>query len=182
MVKKSRYLREEDLIEALKSKEMVAYQVLNDIYAPKLLKVAKGVLKSDDAEDSMQEIMIKIWNSAHKYDSSKGKLYTWMLNITRNHTIDILRSKKFRNASKDLDLETCIHLVDAEKNISINVETIDIKNLTLTLKWEWKEPLDMVFFQGYTHAEAAERLNLPLGTLKTRLRMAVVELRKRFDE
>ncbi|RYG16603.1 MAG: RNA polymerase sigma factor, partial [Chitinophagaceae bacterium] len=112
---------------------------------------------------------------------SKGRLFTWMMNIARNLSIDKLRSKDFKNANKNQDIENNVSFIDEQKKVSFNADTLGLKELVVNLKPDFKDVLDMVYFKGYTHVEAAEELNLPLGTVKTRVRMAILELRKKFN-
>ncbi|WP_316835828.1 RNA polymerase sigma factor [Pedobacter nutrimenti] len=175
-------LSEEDLVLALKSRETIAVQALYDMYSGALLGViSRIVLQQEIAEDLLQETFVKIWNSAELYDASKGRLFTWMMNIARNLAIDKVRSKDFKNTSKNQDIENNVDFIDAQSRVTFNADILGLKDLVTALKPEFKNVLDMVYFRGYTHVEAAEELDLPLGTVKTRIRMAIMELRKNFN-
>ncbi|MEJ7557527.1 MAG: sigma-70 family RNA polymerase sigma factor [Pedobacter sp.] len=175
-------LSEEELVTKLKSQDTLAIQALYDMYSGALLGVITRVIQHTEvAEDLLQETFIKIWNSAGSYDNSKGRLFTWMMNIARNLSIDKLRSKDFKNSNKNQNIENNVDFIDAQKEIIFNADLLGIKDLVTSLKPEFKIVLDMVYFKGYTHVEAAEELNLPLGTVKTRIRMAIMELRKNFN-
>lgn len=175
-------LSEEELVSKLKSQDTLAIQALYDMYSGALLGVISRVIQHTEvAEDLLQETFIKIWNSAGSYDNSKGRLFTWMMNIARNLSIDKLRSKDFKNSSKNQDIENNVDFIDAQKEITFNADVLGIKDLVTSLKPEFKTVLEMVYFKGYTHVEAAEELNLPLGTVKTRIRMGIMELRKNFN-
>ena len=101
-----------------------------------------------------------------------------MLNICRNCAIDKVRSKEFRNVSKNQNVDGIVNLSDYRTEF--NPDTLGLTAITERLKPEQKEIVDLIYFNGYTHVEAAEELNLPLGTVKTRLRMAIMELRNYF--
>lgn len=175
-------LSEEELISKLKNQDTIAIQALYDMYSGALFGVISRMIQQTEvAEDVLQEVFIKIWNSAGSYDRSKGRLFTWMINIARNSAIDKLRSKDFRDSNKNLELENNVSAVDGENEIIFNADLVGIKQMVTLLKPEFSEVLDMVYFKGYTHVEAAKELNLPLGTIKTRIRMAVMELRKQFN-
>lgn len=175
-------LSEEELVSKLKSQDTLAIQALYDMYSGALLGVISRVIQHTEvAEDLLQETFIKIWNSAGSYDNSKGRLFTWMMNIARNLSIDKLRSKDFKNSNKNQDIENNVDFIDAQKEVTFNADLLGIKELVTSLKPEFKTVLDMVYFKGYTHVEAAEELNLPLGTVKTRIRMGIMELRKNFN-
>jgi RNA polymerase sigma factor (sigma-70 family) len=175
-------LTEEDLVRALKGKETIAIQALYDMYSGALLGVISRIIQQQEvAEDLLQETFIKIWNSADSYDSSKGRLFTWMINLARNLSIDKLRSKDFRNSNKNQDIENNVDFIDSQRKITFNADTLGLRDMVNALKPEFNDVLNMVYFKGYTHVEAAEELNLPLGTVKTRIRMAIMELRKHFN-
>jgi len=124
---------------------------------------------------------VKIWHSFSNYSPDKGRLFTWMVNIARNLSIDKLRSKDFKNRSKNQELENNVTSIEEQRNTIYQPELMDIKELVQTLKSEQKSILDLVYFKGYTHVEAADKLGIPLGTIKTRLRTAIMELRKYFN-
>lgn len=175
-------LAEEDLIRALKNQETIAIQALYDMYSGALFGVISRIIpQTEVAEDVLQDTFIRIWNSAEHYDSSKGRLFTWMINLARNLSIDKLRSKDFRNSNKNQDIENNVDFIDAEKKISFNSDVVGLRDMVSGLKPEYFDVLDMVYFKGYTHVEAAEALGIPLGTVKTRIRMSVMELRKKFN-
>lgn len=175
-------LSEEDLIKALKRRETIAIQALYDMYSGALYGVISRIIQHTEvSEDLLQETFIKIWNSADNYDSSKGRLFTWMINVARNLSIDKLRSKDFKNANKNQDLENNVDFIDAEKRVTFNSDAVGLRDMVNALKPEFIDVLDMVYFKGFTHVEAAEALDIPLGTVKTRIRMAVMELRKQFN-
>lgn len=175
-------LTEEDLVRALKGKETIAIQALYDMYSGALLGVISRIIQQPEvAEDLLQETFIKIWNSGDSYDSTKGRLFTWMINLARNLSIDKLRSKDFRNSNKNQDIENNVDFIDSQRKITFNADTLGLRDMVTALKPEFNDVLNMVYFKGYTHVEAAEELNLPLGTVKTRIRMAIMELRKHFN-
>ena len=175
-------LSEEDLVNALKRQDTIAIKALYDMYSGALLGViSRIVLQTEVAEDLLQETFVKIWNSGSSYDSSKGRLFTWMMNVARNLAIDKLRSKDFKNSNKNQDIENNVDFIDEQRKVNFNADTLGIKDLVTNLKPDFKDVLDMVYFKGYTHVEAAEELNLPLGTVKTRVRMAILALRKKFN-
>jgi RNA polymerase sigma factor (sigma-70 family) len=179
---KNTSLSEEELISKLKNRDTIAIQALYQMYAGALYGViSKTIQQTDVKEDLLQETFIKIWNSAEQYDSSKGRLFTWMMRITQNLCIDKLRSKEHKNSSKNQDIDNNVDFIDKQKDVNFNVELLGLKELVTALKPEFNKVLNMVYFKGYTHVEAAEELNLPVGTVKTRIRMAIIELRKHFN-
>ncbi|WP_295655051.1 sigma-70 family RNA polymerase sigma factor [uncultured Mucilaginibacter sp.] len=175
-------LSEEDLVHSLRNREKIAIEALYDMYSGSLLGViTRIVIDEAVAEDVLQETFIKIWNSFQSYSTEKGRLFTWMVNIARNMAIDKIRSKDFKNQNKNQELENNVTFIDEQVNTVYKPELMGIKDLVEKLKPEQKVILDLVYFKGYTHVEVAEELDVPLGTVKTRLRMAIIQLRKYFN-
>ena len=175
-------LSEEELVLALRNREKIAIEALYDMYSSSLYGIiSRIVLDTPTAEDVLQETFVKIWNSFASYSTEKGRLFTWMVNIARNLAIDKIRSKDFKNQNKNQELENNVTFIDEQRNTVYNPELLGIKELVETLKTEQKSILDLVYFKGYTHVEAADELGVPLGTIKTRLRMAIIQLRKHFN-
>lgn len=169
-------------MRALRNREKVAVEALYDMYSASLYGViSRIVVDTATAEDVLQDTFVKIWNSFAGYSADKGRLFTWMVNIARNLAIDKLRSKDFKNQNKNQELENNVTFIDEQRNTVYKPELLGIKELVETLKPEQKSILDLVYFKGYTHVEAADELGVPLGTVKTRLRMAIVQLRKYFN-
>lgn len=182
MSRKKLSLSEEELVFALGNREKVAIEALYDMYSASLFGViSRIVIDTPTAEDVLQETFVKIWNSFSSYSADKGRLFTWMVNVARNLAIDKIRSKDFKNQAKNHGLENNVTFIDEQRNTVYKPELMGIKDLVSTLKPEQKSILDLVYFKGYTHVEAAEELGIPLGTIKTRLRMAIIELRKNFN-
>jgi RNA polymerase sigma-70 factor (ECF subfamily) len=175
-------LTEEELVQALRDREKIAIEALYDMYSASLMGViARIVIDEAIAEDILQETFIKIWNSFQSYSTEKGRLFTWMVNIARNLAIDKVRSKDFKNQNKNQELENNVTFIDEQVNTVYKPELMGIKDLVEKLKPEQKIILNLVYFKGYTHVEVAEELDMPLGTVKTRLRMAIMQLRKYFN-
>ncbi|CAM4273201.1 RNA polymerase sigma-70 factor, ECF subfamily [Pedobacter westerhofensis] len=182
MKSKKLFLTEENLILALKNQEPIAMRALYDMYSYSLGGVIFRILNHTElSEDVLQEVILKIWTSGNHYNPRRGRLFTWMLNLTRNYTLDILRTKRYRNGRKTVNIDDCHPAIDKQRNVYYNPEAILIKELVNQLKPEFNILLEMVYFKGYTHLETSEELNLPLGTVKTRIRMAIMELRTQFD-
>jgi len=167
---------------ALRNREKIAIEALYDMYSSSLYGIiSRIIIDTPTAEDVLQETFVKIWNSFASYSTEKGRLFTWMVNIARNLAIDKIRSKDFKNQNKNQELENNVTFIDEQRNTVYNPELLGIKELVETLKPEQKSILDLVYFKGYTHVEAADELGVPLGTIKTRLRMAIIQLRKHFN-
>jgi RNA polymerase sigma-70 factor (ECF subfamily) len=175
-------LSEEELVLALRQREKIAVEALYDMYSASLFGVIVRIVNDEAlAEDILQDTFVKIWNSFSSYSTEKGRLFTWMVNIARNLAIDKIRSKDFKNQTKNQELENNVTFIDEQRNTVYKPELLGVKDLVEQLKPEQKSILDLVYFKGYTHVEAADELGVPLGTIKTRLRMAITQLRKYFN-
>jgi RNA polymerase sigma factor (sigma-70 family) len=153
-------------------------EYLYDHYAGALLGVVARILKKEEvAEEVLQDVFLKIWDRIESYDASKGRLFTWMLNIARNQAIDKTRSKEFSKAKKTGDIDNYVNRIENEGYVEQKVEGIGLQNLLNTLPEDQRFIIDQHYLKGYTQAEIAEEFNLPLGTVKTRMRLAMKELR-----
>lgn len=137
------------------------------------------VIKDEDiAQEVLQDAFLKIWEKIDSYDSSKGKLFTWMLNVTRNLAIDRTRSKEMSKARKTDDLAISVNRVDRQEYLEIQIESIGLKEILNRLSDEQRFVIEHLYLKGFTQSELAEEFNIPLGTVKTRTRLALNELRK----
>ncbi|MES3016354.1 MAG: RNA polymerase sigma factor [Bacteroidota bacterium] len=179
--KRSRKLRlsEDMLVVGLKNNDSLAMSALYQMYSDSLYKVISTIVVIEEvAQDLLQETFIKIWKSFKMYDATKGRLYTWMARLARNLSIDYLRSSNHRNASICEDLSEVGQQVDITFQTNYNPELIGVKDMTKILTNDQKSALELVYFKGYTHVQAAEELNITLGILRSRLQSSISELRK----
>lgn len=171
---------EEDLVESLKQNDRTAYEYLYDRYSGALFSVICKVLRDDEkAEDVMQDAFLKIWKSIKSYDPAKGRLFTWMLNIARNSAIDAVRSEG-RKPGMD-DISENLDRTEINASYQPSTSTIDLKALVDKLRPERKVLVDMVYFQGYTQEEVSKKLDIPLGTVKSRIRTALQDLKLYYN-
>ncbi|RBQ08931.1 RNA polymerase sigma factor [Pedobacter miscanthi] len=172
---------ERELIYGLKSAEAGSFNKLYKMYASSLLGFIMQVVKQQEtAEDLLQECFIKISRNIQSYDPDKSRLFTWMLNIARNSAIDHIRRRSSQNEKYTFGLESIGNEIENRFTHYPNTDTIGMKNLVATLSPKHRLIVDMVYFQGYTHSEAAEALDMPLGSIKTSLRYAMLTLRRFF--
>src|ERR1043165_9391648 len=172
---------EEQLVASLKNRERGAMGQLYDMYAAALYGGVYRIVRTDEtAEDILQETFIKAWNNFGSYDPSKGRLFTWLVNIARHQALDNVKSKGSRNAQKNQDIDNIVGLIDEQSSTSYNPEQVGVREMLDKLDSEHQEIVDLVYFQGYTHSEVSKELGIPLGTVKTRLRAAINFFRKAF--
>ena len=172
---------ESELVDLLKSKDKAGMEHLYENYTDALYGVIlKIVRKADVAEDILQETFVKIWNKIESYSSEKGRLYTWMLNIARNASIDYTRSKEYKKSTKVQSMDFAVHNQTDKRN-TIQEDEIGMRELVKNLDPKCKALIDRVYFEGFTQQEVADELGIPLGTVKTRIRKAIMDLRSVFD-
>jgi RNA polymerase sigma-70 factor (ECF subfamily) len=179
--KKLTEITEEELLSALKNKKRDAVGILYDKYSSFLFGLINRIVHSDEiAEDILQEVFVKIWKNIDSYDSKKAKLVTWMANIARNLAIDKIRSKEYKNQLQNQDIGDYVNVIEDSSSSGFNPEHIGVKEMLKKLQPEQRILVDLVYFQGFTQADAAEKLGIPLGTVKTRIRSAINILREFF--
>lgn len=177
----ARYIyTEQELTSLLKSNDRSAFEYLYDHYSPALYGIIIKIVKDEErACDTMQDTFLKIWKNIGSYNPEKGTLFTWILNIARNTAIDKLRVEvkkdKIINLESVRDRDLCSVAI-----FNPLPATMDLRSIVDRLLPERKLLIEMVYFQGYTHEEVSERLSLPLGTVKSRIRKALQELRHIF--
>jgi RNA polymerase sigma factor (sigma-70 family) len=168
-----------DLVKSLQEKSRGSFSKLYENYSPALFNVTRNMISNRCvAEDVLQEVFVKIWKNIDRYQPSKGTLFTWMLQITRNTCIDYLRSKQhyftMRVSEAGLEQEDGNSLPG---HIINNFQSRDLRQIAQKLEAKYKEVIDLVYFYGYSQDEVSRMLNIPVGTVKTRCRAAVQRLR-----
>jgi RNA polymerase sigma-70 factor (ECF subfamily) len=178
---KKSYLSEKQLISLLKTKDKKAFEVLYDRYGGCMYNVIYKIVHCKElTEDVLQDSFIKIWLHISTYDCSKGSLFTFLLNIARNTAIDKTRALAYKNRSffSSLDLNTAEHKSytthprDWQQSDFIGMDRF-ISQLSPT----HRAIVELIYIQGYTHEQAATMLHIPVGTVKSKLKVAITQLR-----
>ena len=174
---------EDELVVLLQQRNQDAFSYLYDNYAGALnATILKMVDNKQQAEDILQEAFVKIWNNFSSYDKSKGRLFTWMINLTKNLTIDTIRSKGYRKQMQiSKDENSVIEVKDASTGID-KYDAMGIRKQLFSLKPALRDIIDLAYFGGFTQDEISKNLNIPIGTVKTRMRTALIELRKHIQQ
>lgn len=170
---------EQNIIDLLQKGDKRALNLLYENYSNSLYGVIlKITINEEIAQDALQETFIKVWKNASKYDASKAKLFTWLFRIARNTAIDKLRSYNKRY-KKEVQIETSNVYILPTSNL--NQDVMDIKEHVGRLDKKYQIVLDALFFQGMTQQEASDELEIPLGTIKSRLKIGLRELKKVYN-
>ncbi len=167
---------EQELVALLQQRNEKAFGYLYDNYSGALFGIVNSIVTDKEiANDVLQNVFVNIWRKIESYDATKGRLFTWMLNIARNASIDEVRSKAFRDSQKNQSLSEIVDVPGAVTGPSI--DDVGLKKVLTKLKGELRVLIDLSYFQGFTHEEISKALNIPLGTVKTRIRSALIQLR-----
>lgn len=171
--------KEEELVAHLLSGDARRFGDVYDYFSSDLFGVISKIVQDEKiAEDLLQDTFLKIWNAARSYNPSKSRLFTWMLNIARNSAIDYLRSKQ---GKIDKKLQPVDSYSQAEApHFAVELNETGLNQIVSSLKTEQLEIITLGFYEGYTQAEIAVKLNIPLGTVKTRCRAALNTLRQKY--
>ena len=169
---------EQELVLSLKAKDEQSFSYLYDNYSGALYSIVLQIVPDKElASDVLQEVFVNIWRKIESYDPGKGRLFTWMLNVARNLAIDMVRSKAYQNSQKNQGMPEGDFFDKAGASTQLSVDNIGLKKVVDKLKTEHRVLIDLAYFKGYTHEEIAEIERLPLGTVKTRIRSALTQLR-----
>ena len=168
------------LILEMQAGNQKAFSRLYTLYSEAIYGIIYSIVLDEAvAEEILQDVFVKIWDNAKSYSVEKGRFFTWILNIARNQAIDETRSKAFKNSKKNLSTTNFVHILSSTDNLNKKTNAIGLKKFVDALKPICIQIIDLLYFKGYTQVEASKTLDMPLGTLKTRNRNCINELRTR---
>jgi RNA polymerase sigma-70 factor (ECF subfamily) len=170
---------EQQIVQLLENGDKAAINLLYENYSDSLYGVILKITNNEElAQDALQESFVKIWKNAQKYDSKKARLFTWLYRIARNTAIDKLRS--FNNRfHKEIQIDKSnVYILPTT---SLNQDVIDLREHVGRLDKKYQIVLNALFFEGMTQQEASDELDVPLGTIKSRLKIGLRELRTLFN-
>ncbi len=166
--------------EKLRSGDRAAFGQLYDRYASALYGMVLRMVKDENvAKDILQESFIKIWKNASSYNSQKANIFTWMYQVTRNTALDKLRQLKNRGEKEIQIKDSNLYNIGIS---GVNPDTVDLPEVLHQIDEKYRRVIGALFYGGMTQKEASNHLNLPLGTVKTRLKIGLRELRKIFKD
>lgn len=172
-------MQQDALILELQNGNPRAFERIYQLYSESTYGIIYSIIRDENiAEEVLQDVFLKIWDKAPTYNSDKGRFFTWVLNIARNAAIDKIRSKSFKNSQQNLKADNFVNILEDKTSFAESVDSIGLKKYIDKLKPVCKKLIDYLFFRGYTQKETSEELDMPLGTVKTRNRMCIEQLRK----
>jgi RNA polymerase sigma-70 factor (ECF subfamily) len=166
------------IILNFQNKDMAAFEKLHDMYAENICGVINTIVKNEElAQEICQDVFIKVWNKSETYNSSKGRFFTWILNIARNAAIDEVRSKSFKLQKQNLSADYFVGILETPEKVDDSIDSERLRRLVKGLKEKCLQIIEMLYFRGFTQKDVAEELDIPLGTVKTRNRSCISQLR-----
>lgn len=168
------------LVRRLKNKDVTALDYLYDHYSDALYGIIYRTLNHKEiAEETLHDVFIRIWEQIEQYDSAKGTLFTWMYRIARNKAIDARRSKDFKSTDKSDDISSFVDMFD---NQDENKEDyIGLSTVLSEVGKMCRKLIQLNFFMGYSHAEISKNEDIALGTVKTRLRNCLKDIKQKLS-
>lgn len=170
-----------DLMHRVAQGDEAAFRHLYEKYLDAVYSMALKITRDPNmAEDVAQEVFLRLWQRAEQYRSKRGRLLAWLLSITRNHAIDRIRYHNRRPVAEE---EPDLTRLDTAKRTIWQAFEDDVLRLSLDeLPPEQRQCLELAFFYGLSHSDIADMLNVPLGTVKSRIRLGLQKLRAIYLE
>jgi RNA polymerase sigma-70 factor, ECF subfamily len=173
--------KHKELITALLLGDIAAFAPIYKDYSPMVYGLILRIVKDDkEAENLLQEVFIKVWNKIDSYDPRKGSFATWVINITRNTAIDFTKTTYYKQKAKNQNEDFLVLKENDHPVIYQKTDTIGLKKLVEHLSPSNRQIIEMMYYEGFTQQEIADHLKTPIGTIKTRSRMAIKELRAHY--
>ena len=162
--------------------DRAAYAELFRRYAPKIKSFHLGLRATPaQADDLLQDVMVTIWQRAETYDSTKANVSTWIYTIARNRFIDRVRKEKRSEILMEYEDDRPSEELRLDDAMSLNQQTTALKAALTALPPEQNAVISMAFLKEMSHGEIAAALDLPLGTVKSRIRLAMVRLKDQLE-
>lgn len=161
----------------LADRDKQAVALVFENYGVLLYNTINRIVKDEAmSEDVLQTVLLKVWENGQNFDVSKGSLFTWLVSISRNSAIDKTRTRDFRITQES---KQAVEVVSIAEEVFMEDESDKVyaRQLIAQLSADHQKLINMSFIEGYTHKEICEHLEIPLGTVKTRIRMAIKHLR-----
>ena len=179
---------DETLLHALACGGVWAIEPLYKRYSRLLYAVAYQIVADHQmAENLVQDVFVSVWRRATLYVPHLGTVHSWLLAIMRHRAIDYVRNKGYRSTLKEVaweqaERDTCIVLPDSWEQTWRSLQSAELRAALLTLPQAQRTVIELAFFQGWTHAEIAAMLHLPLGTVKGRIRLGLQHLKRALEQ
>ncbi|TFD70375.1 sigma-70 family RNA polymerase sigma factor [Cryobacterium gelidum] len=170
----------EELLTRVAHGDQSAFGELYDQIAPRVLGLVKRLLVDHaQSEEVTQEIFLEIWQSAARYESTRGGASTWILTMAHRRAVDRIRSSQ---AGRDRDTKIGIRDLavaydHVAETVEVRIEHERVEKAMTRLTQLQRQAVSLAYYGGFSHSEVADMLHIPLGTVKTRLRDGLIRLR-----
>lgn len=180
-------LKDDEIIARLRAGESQAMSVLYDRYARIVFSLSLKILNDRGAaEETVQEVFVKVWKRCREYDARRGKFSSWLTGIAHNHAIDELRRRRVRPSASDGEDDAIDAVLDdGPAPLDLAMQSLERRRIVQALKAipdEQRQAIELAYFEGLTQQEISERLGDPLGTVKTRMRLGMQKLKLLLEE
>ncbi|MEO6190049.1 MAG: sigma-70 family RNA polymerase sigma factor [Saprospiraceae bacterium] len=173
---------EELLVQDLIKGDQGAFSELYDGFGESLYSIINKIIPDpSECENLLQDTFVKIWRSIHLYNPEKGRLYTWLISVARNIAIDFYRSSHFSNLKMIQNEDSLVYSVEHAPEM-LQLDNIGFSEELKVLEDDHRKLIDLQYYLGYTQQEVSDLLKIPLGTVKSRTRSALLILRKHFSK
>jgi RNA polymerase sigma-70 factor (ECF subfamily) len=171
-------IEESQIVKLLQDRDKQAIALLYDRYAGALYGIISNLIADEaTAQETLQDVFVRIWNNSDKYDAGKGRLFTWMVQLTRHIAIDTLRSSQFKKNSKTESLPNSVSN-NAAHSEELRIGDPALRRVVNQLDETNRRVIELLYFEDYTQKEVCEALGIPLGTVKSKARKAISQLRE----
>ena len=177
-------LEDADLLALTAAGRREALEVFYEKYSSRVFSLAVHMLRDREAaEEVTQDVFMNVWRRSSSYQANRGSVAAWLFGIAHNRTVDELRRRRRQGITteiEEIDLERYLvsSFIDPQENAAINEDRHLVRKALGELRPEQRDVIILAYFKGYSHSEIAEHLSQPLGTVKTRMRLAMKKLRE----
>lgn len=176
-------LDDRELMIQIGDKDPAALERLYDRYEKVIYAFAFRIVQDAmAAEEVVQELFMRVWTHSERYEASQGKLTTWMFAVTRNIAVDLLRRKSVRDKGIPVETDTLYAVADELNDTAAQVEVRSegerVREILRGLSRDQQQVIDSIYYGGMTQQEVSARYNIPLGTVKSRVRLALKQIKK----
>ena len=171
----------ERLCGKLNERDPKGIEELYDIYGDALYGIIVRIVSDEGvATEILQDTFVKAWQNGDSYNPQLGRLYTWLLRIARNLSINYVNSKRSKQNKKIQPGDNLVYLSDHKKGVEA-MESCDLQGNVSKLEDKYRKVVELIYYQGYTHVEVSETLELPIGTVKSRIKIALRKLKEAYN-
>jgi RNA polymerase sigma-70 factor (ECF subfamily) len=173
--------RDAALLRRIRDRDEVALAEFYDRHSTFVYSLARSVVRDDgDAEDIVQEVFFRVWERADAFDPARGSPAAWITTLTRRLAIDKTRSRSFRSRGREAPLEAVAASASntGAQAVSMSAEANEVLAALEQLEPAYREVIRLSYYEGLSHSGIATKLGTPLGTVKSRLREGVTQLRR----